>query len=275
MVEATSTSRGRCSVRRSPGTAMGRRGRRCAATSSRPSSGSRPAPRWARLLEELARRGVRRRDQQSARRRSSGPGSSVESVTPRPSPSLYGQASGPAATGPLVFDRVAIAWPIPTASSAGSSPVDRRPDRSTPTTTRSRSWTSTRRRAGTRWWSRASTRADLLEISDEDLTATRARRAAGGQAHGGDPRAGRLQPDQRLRAGRLADRLPLPHPRHAPLRGRSAEAARGSPRRRPDQTQIAAIARRRSARVRRRSQRNPFDGETRTDHGSSATATSP
>ena len=61
--------------------------------------------------------------------------------------------------------------------------------------------------------------ADLLEIGDEDLTAAtlaaqrlakRMKDVLGRRRH---------QPDQRLRLSRLADGLPLPHPRRAPIRG--------------------------------------------------------
>ena len=78
-----------------------------------------------------------------------------------------------------------------TASSAGSSPATCRRRSSTPTSTRSPSWTSTRRRRGTRWSCRGTHTADLMEISDEDLSGPTlaARRLA--QADEGGARARR------------------------------------------------------------------------------------
>ena len=61
--------------------------------------------------------------------------------------------------------------------------------------------------------------ADLLEIGSEDLTATvlAAQRLAKRMKDVLERRWD--QPDQRLRRSGVADRLPLPHPRRAPLRG--------------------------------------------------------
>ena len=61
--------------------------------------------------------------------------------------------------------------------------------------------------------------ADLLEVGRRGSVRDHPRRSAPGEADEERPRRGRDQPDQRLRSGRLADRLPLPHPRRAPIRG--------------------------------------------------------
>ena len=85
----------------------------------------------------------------------------------------------PRALDDAASDRLRARWPMPTASSAGSSPARCRARSSTPTSTPSRSWTSTRRPGATRWSSRATHSADLIEISDEDL-----------ERHDTSPRAG-------------------------------------------------------------------------------------
>ena len=105
--------------------------------------------------------------------------------------------------------------------------------------------------------------ADLMEISDEDLERDDGRGAAAGQAHGRDARARRLQHPQRLPPGGLADGLPLPHPRHPPLRRRPAEAA-------------VDPARRRARADRRGRRRDPGSGRPRWPRSRlSATAPSP
>ena len=84
--------------------------------------------------------------------------------------------------------------------------------------------------------------ADLMDISDEDLAATNlaARRLASRIDDALERR--RHQHPQLLPAGGLADGLPLPPPRHPPLRRRPAEAALDPTRR--GAAQIAALAER-------------------------------
>ena len=80
----------------------------------------------------------------------------------------------------------------------------------------------------------ARARRDLTEIPPEDLAAARSRRRARGARARGARCRGR-EPDQLVRAGCLADRLPLPPARDPALRGRRPPAARGR-RRRPTRT---------------------------------------
>ena len=122
----------------------------------------------------------------------------------------------------------AIVWAAvsdQTASSARSSPASCRRRSSTRTSGRSRSWTSTRRRAATLLVIPRRHARDLLEIDQEDLAATMS--AAQRLARRVVERLGAdgVNLLNSLRRGRLADRVPLPHARDPALRGRSAAAA--------------------------------------------------
>ena len=102
-----------------------------------------------------------------------------------------------------------------------------RPRSSTPTSTRSPSWTSPRRPAGHALVIPREHSAEPARDLRRRPRAHDARRAAPGRADAGDARARRLQRPQRLRRRRLADRLSLPRPRGPALRRRPAEAALG------------------------------------------------
>ena len=124
--------------------------------------------------------------------------------------------------------------PTPTACSARSSPARCPPRSCARTSGRSRSWTSTRR-----------TRGHLLVIPRAHArrpargaaprTSPPARAAAqelAGRRHR-TPGRRRRQPDQLVRARRVADRVPLPRARHPALRRRSAAPAVDAGARRP------------------------------------------
>ncbi len=67
---------------------------------------------------------------------------------------------------------------------------------------------------------------NLYEVPDEDLEHAVGRGEAPGARDARPTELRRRQPAQRMRAGRLADRLPHPHPRDPALRGRSPAGPR-------------------------------------------------
>ena len=119
-------------------------------------------------------------------------------------------------------------WPpIPTASSARSSPARSRRRSSPRTSARSRSWTSSPANRGHALVIPRAHASDVHEIDPEDLAGRRGHGAADRRAARRAARRRRREPPELQRRRRLADGLPLPHARHPALRRRPAAAAVG------------------------------------------------
>ena len=216
---ARGAARRRCAWRAAGAAAS----RSCAATCWPRALALDAGPR-ARPAARGDRRGaLRRRGQHRATRRSRSP----SGCCARPTASLRADAP-----------------PIPTASSARSSPASC-PRRSSPrTSARSPSWTSSPRRRGHVLVIPRAHCRDIHEIDPEDLAAVARQRAADRRAGAASELGadGREPPELQRRRG-LADGLSLPHARHPALRGRPAAAAVDARRRATWTTSRAAGAR--------------------------------
>ena len=97
---------------------------------------------------------------------------------------------------------------------------------STPTSGRSRSWTSARRPVATRWWCRATTPRTFSRSTRRSSRRWRSRRS-GSRSERSSGSAPTASTSSLVRSGRVADGLSPAHARDPAVRGRSAEAPVG------------------------------------------------